>query len=165
MPYLNLLHPEPLSLRQSTADPYLHRRCLNTVLSQSLWGLWVLVNTGFVWALWASLEGMEFDSKHEFARPTIFLEFLWPWMWGMSSWLLHAVQPPFQCCSWKVQQYWNRVLPDVQAGFIYLFIFCAGRCWFYFYFFNLILFFNFTILYWFCHISKWIRHRYSKDRN
>ena len=22
-------------------------------------------------------------------------------------------------------------------------------------------FFNFTILYWFCHISKWIRHRYT----
>ena len=28
-------------------------------------------------------------------------------------------------------------------------------------FFNLILFFNFTILYWFCHISKWIHHRYT----
>ena len=28
-------------------------------------------------------------------------------------------------------------------------------------FFNLILFFNFTILYWFCHISTWIRHRYT----
>ena len=27
-------------------------------------------------------------------------------------------------------------------------------------FFNLILF-NFTILYWFCHISKWICHRYT----
>jgi len=26
---------------------------------------------------------------------------------------------------------------------------------------NFILFFNFTILYWFCHISKWIRHRYT----
>ena len=24
-----------------------------------------------------------------------------------------------------------------------------------------ILFFNFIILYWFCHISKWIRHRYT----
>ena len=29
------------------------------------------------------------------------------------------------------------------------------------FFFNLILFFNFTILYWFCHISKWICHRYT----
>ena len=29
-----------------------------------------------------------------------------------------------------------------------------------FFFFNFILF-NFTILYWFCHISKWIRHRYT----
>ena len=39
MPYP---HPEPLSLRQTTADPYLHRRCSNRVLSQSLWvpGSW-----------------------------------------------------------------------------------------------------------------------------
>ena len=29
------------------------------------------------------------------------------------------------------------------------------------YLFNCILFFNFTILYWFCHISKWICHRYT----
>ena len=28
------------------------------------------------------------------------------------------------------------------------------------FFFNFILFLNFTILYWFCQISKWIRHRY-----
>ena len=27
--------------------------------------------------------------------------------------------------------------------------------------FFFILFFNFTILYWFCHISKWICHRYT----
>jgi len=35
--------------------------------------------------------------------------------------------------------------------------------WKYTLFFNLdfILFFNFTILYWFCHISKWICHRYT----
>ena len=26
---------------------------------------------------------------------------------------------------------------------------------------NFILFFNFTILYWFCHVSKWIRHMCS----
>ena len=31
---------------------------------------------------------------------------------------------------------------------------------FYFYFFNFILFI-FTILYWFCQISKWIHHRYT----
>ena len=29
----------------------------------------------------------------------------------------------------------------------------------YSFFFNFILFLNFTILYWFCQISKWIRHR------
>ena len=31
-----------------SADPYLHRRHSNTVLSQSLWDLWVLVHTRFV---------------------------------------------------------------------------------------------------------------------
>ena len=35
----------PLPLWQSTADPYLLRRHPNTVLSQSLWGLWVLART------------------------------------------------------------------------------------------------------------------------
>ena len=40
--------PEPLSLWQTTTNPYLHRRCSTTVLSQSLWGSWVLVCTKFV---------------------------------------------------------------------------------------------------------------------
>ena len=31
----------------------------------------------------------------------------------------------------------------------------------FFLFLNFILFFNFTILYWFCHISTWIRPRYT----
>ena len=42
----SLLHPEPLSLQQTTADLYLHRRC--SVLSQFLWGPWVLVHTRLV---------------------------------------------------------------------------------------------------------------------
>ena len=45
MPHPGLLHPEPLPLGHSTADWYLHKRHSNTVLSQSLWGLWVLVHT------------------------------------------------------------------------------------------------------------------------
>ena len=40
--------PRALSLQHSTADSYLHRRHSHTVLAQSLWGLWVLVHTGFV---------------------------------------------------------------------------------------------------------------------
>ena len=40
--------PRPLPLQQSTADPYLLRRHPNTVRSQSLWGLWVQVHTGYV---------------------------------------------------------------------------------------------------------------------
>ena len=57
-----------------------------TVLSQSLWGPWVLVHTRFAWALWASLAGMGFDSKREFAPPTVLLGLLLcPWTWGISS--------------------------------------------------------------------------------
>ena len=90
MPYPSLLHPETLSLGQSTADLYLHRRHSNTVLPQSLRGTWVLVHTKFIWALWASLVGMGFDSKCELAPPTILLGLLLcPWMWGISS-------PPLQ---------------------------------------------------------------------
>ena len=85
MPSPCLLHPEPLSLQQTTAYVYLHRRW-QTVLSQSLWGPWVLVHTRFVWAFWVSLVGMGFDSKHEFTPPTILLGLpLCPWMWGISS--------------------------------------------------------------------------------
>ena len=39
-------------------------------------------------------------------------------------------------------------------------------CFFFFfhfiYFILFFLFFNFTILYWFCHMSTWIRHRYTR---
>ena len=39
-------------------------------------------STRFVWALWASLLGIRFDSKCDFAPPTILLELLLcPWMW------------------------------------------------------------------------------------
>ena len=48
MPYPGLLHPEPLPLHQATTEPCLHRRHSNTVLVQSLRGLWVLVHTRFV---------------------------------------------------------------------------------------------------------------------
>ena len=90
MPYT---HPEPLSLHRplptctSTGD-----RCSNTVLSGSLWGPWVLVSTRFVWALWASLVGVGFDSKGEFAPPTVLLGLLLcPWTWGISSQLLQCL--------------------------------------------------------------------------
>ena len=59
----------PLITQTSAADT-------QTVLSQSLWGLWVLVHTRFLWALWASLAGMGCDSKRDFAPPTILLGLL-----------------------------------------------------------------------------------------
>ena len=117
MPYSSLLCQEPLALWQSTADLYLHRRCSNTVLSQSLWGLWVRVHRRFVWALWASLVGEGLDSICRFAPPTVLLAILWPfkgylltaapvkhslcswpWTWGISS--LHLTAPgPHSHCS------------------------------------------------------------------
>ena len=79
-PSSSLLLPESLPLWQSTADLYLHKRHSNTVLSQSLWSLWVLVHTRFVGVHWASLAGMGFDSKGDFTPPTVLLGFLLcPW--------------------------------------------------------------------------------------
>ena len=80
---------ESLPLRQATADPYLHRRHSNTVLSQSLWGPRILVYTRFVWAIWASLAALGFDSKCDFTPSTKLLRLLLcPWVWGISSKLL-----------------------------------------------------------------------------
>ena len=66
---LGLLQPESLSLCQATADPCHLRRCSNA--QRQVWlslcgvsGSWCA--QGFVWALWASLAGMEFDSKCNF---------------------------------------------------------------------------------------------------
>ena len=84
MPYPGLLHPEPLPLWQATADLHLCRRHSDTVLAQSLWGLWVLVGTKFVWALWAFLVGKGFDSKCDFTPPTILLKLLlYPSVWSI----------------------------------------------------------------------------------
>ena len=86
MPHPGLLHPEALPPQQSTADLCHLRRHPNTVLSQSLWGLWVLVHTRYVWALWVSLAGRGFASKCNFAPSTILLGLLLcPWKWD--SWL------------------------------------------------------------------------------
>ena len=103
MPYPGLLHPELLALWQATADLYLCRRHSNTVLAQSLWGLWVLVHPRFLWALQGSLVGIVFDSKYDFAPPTIFLGFLLcPRTWGI--FFFGGIQPsPVNSCSaWVV---------------------------------------------------------------
>ena len=65
-------------------------------LAQSLWGLWVLVHTGFFWALRESLEGMGLDSKHDFTSPTLSLGLLLcPWMWGI---FFFCWDPTLSCC-------------------------------------------------------------------
>ena len=59
---------------------------------------------------------------------------------------------------WTIELNWTRLviafLPRSKCLLFYFFFII---------FFLLIffLFFNFAILYWFCHISKWIRHRYT----
>ena len=68
----SLLHQEPLSLQQTTADLYLCRRHSNTVLAQSLWGLWV-------WCLQGLFEPSEC---------------LW-WVWSL---ILNAIFPLLPFC-------------------------------------------------------------------
>ena len=103
------------SLRQSTAHPYLHRRCSNTVFSQSLWGPWVLVHAS-LFELFALGHGVSPHSCSSAPHltgvslildvgyvltaapaPTILLGFLWSWTWGISSHLLTPAK--HSCCS------------------------------------------------------------------
>ena len=84
-------HPEPLSLRQTTANLYLHRRRSNTVLCQSLWGPWVWCTQGLLeppeclWWEWGFILNVNSPP------PTILLGLLFcPWTWDIFS-------QPLQC--------------------------------------------------------------------
>ena len=94
------------ALRQAIADPHLCRRYSDTVLAQSLWGPCVLVCARYVWALWASLAGMGFDSKCDFTSPTILVGLLLcPCTWGN---LLKVTPAPHSCCS-SAGQPWSQM--------------------------------------------------------
>ena len=92
-----LLQSEPLSPWQATADLGLLRRHSNT--QKQAWLSLCGVSgsqcaQGFVWALWASLAGMGFDSKCDFTLHIILLGLLLcPWRWGISFWW----NPTFSC--------------------------------------------------------------------
>ena len=76
--------------------------------------------------------------------PHPYLQSILRCMW-LSSYMIHSyVFTDNQILKFKVSQFLKKLL---QTAF--------------FFFFNFILFLNFTILYWFCQISKWIRHRYT----
>ena len=57
-------------------------------------------------------------------------------------------------------KWWDRMSWSFECGVLSQ-MFHSPLSLSFFFFFNLILFLNFTILYWFCRISKWIRHRYT----
>ena len=84
----------PLLTCTSTGDV----QTLKAGLAQSVW--WVLMHTRF-WALQASLEGTGFDSKCDFAPPTILMGLLlFPWRWGIFFWW----DPAFSC-QWLLLSY------------------------------------------------------------
>ena len=59
-----------------------------------------------------------------------------------------------QCSAEVMSPFWDQVIKDYSC--------CLCHSWYPLFFFLLFfLFFTFTLLYWFCHISKWIRHRYT----
>ena len=69
MPYPGLLHPHPLPLQQATADRYLHRRHSNTILAQTLWGLWFLVHTATASSRRLSWRGGRVCQQEPYFRP------------------------------------------------------------------------------------------------
>ena len=105
----DLLQPKPLFPWQDTADLCSHRGDSNTerqVWLSLLWGPWVLVHTRFCLTLWASLVVMRFDSKHDFASPTVSLWLLLcPRTWGIFfQW------DPTLSCRWLFNsslQFWS----------------------------------------------------------
>ena len=101
-----LLHPESLPLWLATADPYLHRRHSNTVLAQSLWGLWVLVCTGMfepskhLWQVWGLILNV--------------ISPLLPSWWGFSFALVHGESPQSHSSTTQLLlQCWAAVESDV----------------------------------------------------
>ena len=66
----------------------------------------------------------------------------------------------FLCSQWEKNLRPRFIKSEIKGPKKLNFFFMPYILLFIFLFF-LILFFNFTILYWFCHISKWIRHRYT----
>ena len=95
-----------LSPHQVTADLCLRRRHSkgrSGSVSTWVWSLWVFMHTRvfffFFWALQASLAGMGFVSKHDFAPPSILLRillYLWTWdvLFCESNNLSMVVQQP-----------------------------------------------------------------------
>ena len=88
--------PRAPAPQQSTADRYLLRRHSNTVLSQSLWGLWVLVCTGMfepskhLWQVWGLILNVVLPLLQSF--------------WGFSfapgrGYLLKVTPAPHSCSS------------------------------------------------------------------
>ena len=79
-------HSRSLLTRASTGDTQTLEtlETLKAGLAQSLWGLWVLVHTRLCLSPLSISGGMGFDSKCDFAPPTILLGILLcPWMWGI----------------------------------------------------------------------------------
>ena len=98
--------PRAPARQQSTADPDLHRRPSNTVLSQFLWGLWVLVCIRFIWALWTSLMGMGFYSKREFTPPTIWVN-SGSWWWTGRPGVLRSMGSQRVGHDWATELNWT----------------------------------------------------------
>ena len=66
-------------------------KLLKACLAQFLWGLWVLVHTRFCLSHLSISGGYGFDSKCDFAPPTILLGYLLcPWKWSIFFFLVRS---------------------------------------------------------------------------
>ena len=96
MLFSGLLQPEPLP--QSTADLYPQETLRHNSVSVSV-DLCVLLRLWFVWALWASLAGMRFDSKCEFMiSPSYHLFGAFPLALDL-GYLPNVTSAPYSCLS------------------------------------------------------------------
>ena len=93
-----------------------------------------------------------------FCRKKLMVKMFSFWMSPIHQWLYYKVfwKVRYQCMFrlWRNVPYWLKIS-------FFFFKVPFSSLFFNFFFFSFILFLNFTILYWFCQILKWIHHRYT----
>ena len=88
-------------------------------------------------------------------RNSIFISSHSPFSAPLRLWQLLICSVPIDLPILNISHEWNHTLCSLSCPTFFFQVFKIFLIAFIF------LFFNFTILYWFCHVSTWIRHRYT----
>ena len=102
------------------------------------------------------LPALSWSSARSSVSGGVFLMYTWREMHSMSTYS-SAILYLSCCCCWYWAA-WNCIYWRLISHWLLPLQIFSPIMWIVFF---IILFFNFTILYWFCHISTWIHRRYT----